>query len=195
MDTIFRPMILADVPVVGELEILCFPAPWSPDTYRNELLHNRFGHYWVLAPRIEPESEPHGALPPIVAYGGYWLMGDEVHIVTIATHPRFRRRGLSERLMLLMIEECRCEGASQVTLEVRAGNKAAQQLYNKLGFVEVGLRRRYYHDNGEDALVMTLFLKQEAGAPDKPAAGAPDKPAAGTPDNPAAGTPDNPAAG
>ena len=50
VDTIFRPMNLADVPVVGELEILCFPAPWSPDTYRNELRHNRFGHYWVLAP-------------------------------------------------------------------------------------------------------------------------------------------------
>ena len=50
MDTIFRPMTLADVPTIGELEILCFPAPWSPDTYRNELLHNRFGSYWVLRP-------------------------------------------------------------------------------------------------------------------------------------------------
>ncbi len=137
-----------------------FPAPWSPDTYRNEILHNRFGHYWVLTPASGATAE--SALPPIVAYGGYWLMGDEVHIVTIATHPRLRRRGLSERLLLLMIEECRQEGAALVTLEVRVSNTAAQQLYAKLGFVEVGRRRAYYHDNGEDALLMTLFLKAQA---------------------------------
>jgi ribosomal-protein-alanine N-acetyltransferase len=162
-------MTLADVPTVGDLEILCFPVPWSPDTYRNELLHNRFGHYWVLSPESGTESEE--VLPPIVAYGGYWLMGDEVHIVTIATHPRLRRRGLSERLMLLMIGECRRAGASLVTLEVRVSNTAAQQLYSKLGFVEIGLRRGYYHDNGEDALLMTLFLKEQADAPEYPAAG------------------------
>lgn len=160
MDTIFRPMTLADVPAIGELEILCFPAPWSPDTYRNELLHNRFGHYWVMEPMAT--SEP--ALPPIVAYGGYWLMGDEVHIVTVATHPQLRRQGLSETLMRLMIDECRKAGAALVTLEVRVTNTAAQQLYAKLGFVEVGLRKRYYHDNGEDALLMTLFLNEGVGA-------------------------------
>lgn len=156
MDAIFRPMTLADVPIIGELEILCFPAPWSPDTYRNELLHNRFGSYWVMEPMAA------AALPPIVAYGGYWLMGDEVHIVTVATHPQFRRQGLSEGLMRFMIDECRKAGAALVTLEVRVSNAAAQQLYTKLGFVEVGLRRQYYHDNGEDALLMTLFLKEQA---------------------------------
>lgn len=160
MDTIFRPMTLADVPIIGDLEVLCFPAPWSPDTYRNELLHNRFGRYWVLTPGDNAQAK--SVLPPIVAYGGYWQMGDEVHIVTLATHPRLRRRGLSEQLMLRMIDECRREGASLVTLEVRVSNTAAQQLYAKLGFVEVGLRRGYYHDNGEDALLMTLFLKEQA---------------------------------
>jgi ribosomal-protein-alanine N-acetyltransferase len=158
VDTIFRPMTLADVPAIGELEILCFPAPWSPDTYRNELLHNRFGNYWVMEPMATAEP----ALPPIVAYGGYWMMGDEVHIVTVATHPQFRRQGLSEGLMRFMIDECRKAGAALVTLEVRVTNTAAQQLYTKLGFVEVGRRKRYYRDNGEDALLMTLFLKEEA---------------------------------
>lgn len=153
MDTIFDPMTLADVPLVGELELLCFSAPWSPDTYRNELLHNRFSHYWVLRP-----AERGNGYPPILAYGGYWLMGEEVHIVTLATHPDYRRQGLSTRLLLLMVDECRGRGARLVTLEVRVSNHAAQQLYAGLGFVEVGRRRAYYHDNGEDALLMTLFL-------------------------------------
>jgi ribosomal-protein-alanine N-acetyltransferase len=151
-------MTLADVPAVGELELLCFPAPWSPDTYRNELLHNRFGQYWVLTPAADLQATTDG-LPLILAYGGCWLMGDEVHIVTIATHPGFRRHGLSERLLLLMIGECVKQGAALVTLEVRVSNTAAQRLYTKLGFVEVGLRRGYYHDNDEDALLMTLFIK------------------------------------
>jgi ribosomal-protein-alanine N-acetyltransferase len=158
VETIFAPMTLGDVPAIGELEMLCFPAPWSPETYRNELLHNRFGNYWVLRPSpVTPAGDP-----PILAYGGYWLMGDEVHIVTIATHPRYRRRGLSEHLLLQMIEQCRGAGARLVTLEVRTSNRAAQQLYTKLGFVEVGLRRGYYQDNGEDALLMTLFLDAQA---------------------------------
>jgi ribosomal-protein-alanine N-acetyltransferase len=176
-------MTLADVPTVGEMELLCFSAPWSPDTYRNELLHNSYGYYWILAPAPvggqmsaggqAPAGGPAPtggpvhtggpALPPILAYGGYWLMGDEVHIVTLATHPRFRRRGLSERLLLQMVEQCAAQGAALVTLEVRVSNEAARQLYAKLGFVEVGLRRAYYHDNGEDALLMTLFLKPEDG--------------------------------
>ncbi len=158
METLFSPMTLADVSLVGEMEILCFSAPWSPETYRNELLHNRLGNYWVLRP-LPPQQ---AKAPPILAYGGYWLMGEEVHIVTIATHPHFRRQSLSRRLMVQMLEQCRQQGAKMVTLEVRAGNRAAQQLYAGLGFIEVGLRRAYYRDNGEDALLMTLFLTDEA---------------------------------
>lgn len=154
METIFAPMTLGDVPTVAELEVMCFTAPWSADTYRNELLHNRFSKYWVL----RPDGDAPNGCPPILAYGGYWLMGDEVHIVTLATHPAYRRRGLSEHLLLQMIDRCRGEGARMVTLEVRASNRPAQQLYTKLGFVEAGVRRGYYQDNGEDALLMTLFL-------------------------------------
>lgn len=160
MDVIFAPMTLADVPTIGELELLCFPAPWAPETYRHELLNNRFGHYYVL--RASPGARD---LPPIVAYGGYWLMGDEVHIVTIASHPRCRRRGYGEHLLRCLIEDAQARGATMITLEVRAGNRAAQGLYAKLGFVEVGVRRGYYRDNGEDALLMTLFLGAgESGA-------------------------------
>ena len=153
-DTVFTPMMLVDVPLVGELEPLCFPAPWAAETYRNELLHNQYSHYWVLRPAGEGERE----LPPILAYGGYWLMGDEAHVVTIATHPEYRRRGLGEHLLRCLIDEAEAGGAASITLEVRATNESAQQMYIKWGFVEVGLRKGYYHDNGEDAILMTLFL-------------------------------------
>ena len=148
-------MTLEDVPLVGELEQVCFPAPWSPETYRHEILYNPLSAYWVLRPVPGNGSQ---TLPSVLAYGGYWIMGDEIHVVTIATHPEFRRRGLGERLLMQMVEEARASGATSITLEVRVNNKAAQQLYAKWGFVEVGLRKKYYHDNGEDAVLMTLFL-------------------------------------
>lgn len=150
-------MTLLDVPYVGELEVACFPAPWSPETYRNELLHNQYSFYWVL----RPSAGKRGQMPPILAYGGYWLMGEEAHIVTIASHPSFRRQGLGEKLLLYMIHDAQANGAAEITLEVRVSNRGAQEMYAKWGFVEVGRRPRYYRDNDEDALLMTLFLPPE----------------------------------
>lgn len=149
----FTPMTVDDVPAIGELEILCFPAPWSPETYLHELRHNPRSFYFVVRP--VPEAPP--ALAPILAYGGYWLMGDEAHIVTLASHPDWRGRGLGEWLMLNLIARIWEAGVTSVTLEVRVGNLAARQLYEKWGFEQVGLRKRYYRDNGEDALLLTLF--------------------------------------
>jgi len=83
-------------------------------------------------------------------------MGDEAHISTIAIHPAFRRRGLGGLLMVHMVEEAIALSARLVTLEVRVSNLSAQRLYESLGFVEVGLRKNYYHDNKEDALIMTV---------------------------------------
>ena len=136
----------------------CFTAPWSSDTYRNELLHNRNSKYWVLRPAPGYTRD----YPSVLAYGGFWLVGDEAHIVTIAAHPQYRRRGLGERILLGMIEQARTYGATSVTLEVRVSNTGAQQLYAKHGFVEVGLRKGYYHDNGEDAILMTIYLTPDA---------------------------------
>lgn len=147
-------MTLDDIEAVVEIEQQAFPTPWCADGYRRELLHNERSHYWVLRPSA---SRPDQAWPSVLAYGGYWLLGDEVHIITIATHPAWRRLGLGEWLLLEMLAQVRSQGVSQVTLEVRVGNQAARALYEKLGFAEVGLRKRYYRDNHEDALLMTLF--------------------------------------
>jgi ribosomal-protein-alanine N-acetyltransferase len=155
---IFAPMTEADIEAVGALEEQCFDDPWTRGTFRNELTNNQLASYWVL----RPSPDAGAALPPILAYGGYWLMGDEAHIVNVATHPDVRRRGFGEITVMRMVEAARAAGAHLVTLEVRMSNRVAQKLYAKLGFVEVGERRHYYNDNGEDALLMTLFLE---GAP------------------------------
>ncbi|HHW86646.1 MAG TPA: ribosomal protein S18-alanine N-acetyltransferase [Chloroflexi bacterium] len=153
---LIQPMSLQDIPVIEELEAACFPEPWSGDIYRHELAHNRLSAYWVARP-VTPDAQ---TAPPILAYGGYWAMGPEVHIVTVATHPGYRRQGLGRVLMAWMIEHARAGGALEVTLEVRASNHAAQSLYAQMGFVVVGRRKGYYRDNGEDAILMTLFLPE-----------------------------------
>lgn len=150
----FLPMTIDDVEAVAKIEQQAFPTPSGADSYQRELLHNERSHYWVLRP--DAAGNDHG-WPPLLAYGGYWLLGDEAHIITIATHPGWRRQGLAEWLLLEMINQARQQGVEQVTLEVRIGNEAARALYAKLGFVEVGLRKRYYRDNHEDALLLTLF--------------------------------------
>ena len=150
----FTPMTLEDVVSVAELEPLCFPSPWSADTYRQEITHNRNGHYWVVRP---PAAAAEHCMPSILAYGGYWMYGDEVHIATVATHPQWRRRGLGRWLLLNMLAAARSTGAHRATLEVRVSNAPAITLYTELGFRIVGKRKRYYPDNGEDALLMTLF--------------------------------------
>lgn len=153
-----QPMSIHDIPIIEELEKRCFSAPWSGDVYRHELTSNRLGSYWVMRRTAESGE----GTPPILAYGGYWLMGQEAHIVTIATHPDFRRRGLGRRLLQAMIDKAIEAGALEITLEVRASNYAAQALYKSIGFVVVGVRKHYYHDNGEDAILMTLFAPTQA---------------------------------
>ena len=151
----FDPMILADLPEVARLEKIIFSDPWSENLYGNELRSNPLSFYWVLRP--DPNWPAHlDPAPPILGYCGYWVMGEECHIVNIATHPDWRGRGLGQRMMDDMLARMVDQGVTEVTLEVRAGNVPAIALYTKFGFAEVGRRRRYYAD-GEDALLLTRF--------------------------------------
>jgi [ribosomal protein S18]-alanine N-acetyltransferase len=102
----------------------------------------------VRSPRLEEE------LRSICGYAGIWVMTDEAHVTTIATHPDVRGRGVGELLLVALIHRGIEVGARWTTLEVRASNTVAQSLYRKYTFKEMGVRRRYYSDNGEDALVM-----------------------------------------
>jgi ribosomal-protein-alanine N-acetyltransferase len=137
-------MRLEDLDEVQRIEQASFSTPWPSNAYRSELQTNRLASYLVA--RIDAT---------IVAYGGMWLMVDEAHITTFAVHPRWRRQGIGERLLLGFLDLARDRHAREATLEVRLSNLAARRLYEKYGFRPVGLRPRYYSDNSEDALIMT----------------------------------------
>ncbi|MGC8779237.1 MAG: ribosomal protein S18-alanine N-acetyltransferase [Anaerolineae bacterium] len=147
------PMTVDDLDAIMALERVCFKDPWTRRMYLTDLIENDLATYLVVRPpaALPPTSTP---LPAVLAYGGFWLMVDEAHIATIATHPDWRGCGLGLYLMLGLLDVAIARGARISTLEVRAGNGAAQNLYLKLGYEIVGRRRRYYRD-GEDALLMT----------------------------------------
>ncbi len=150
------PMHADDIPAVMAIEAASFPTPWSAQTYANEL-ENRHASYWVVRPATPGDRAD---VPPILAYAGLWLLGEEAHVTTIATHPAWRRRHVGEWLLLRMLGVARAGGVDEVTLEVRVGNVGAIALYRKLGFEVVGRRKSYYRDTGEDARLLTFFAVQ-----------------------------------
>lgn len=145
----------ADVPTVANIEKIIFTLPWSSNAFGYELRANPLSHYFVARARPAPRGNGQGLDPSIVGYGGFWMMMDEAHICTLGVHPDWRQRGVGELLLSTMIEAAAGLNARIVTLEVRVSNFPAQNLYTKYGFTQVGVRRGYYSDNNEDALIMT----------------------------------------
>ena len=137
-------MTLDDIPSVHVIEQRSFAVPWPDEAYRNELLTNRLATYVVAR-----------AGDDVIGFAGLWVMVDEAHITTFAVDPRWRRRGVGERLLLALLDLAAERRAREATLEVRLSNMPARRLYEKYGFRPVGIRPRYYSDNGEDALIMT----------------------------------------
>lgn len=131
---------------VAQLEKLCFTVPWSEQAFLDELQGNPTARYFVLVDRVNPMQ--------VVAYGGYWKIFDEGHITNIAVHPDWRNQKAATYLLCQMMQFAQAEGIGDMTLEVRASNLPAQAVYNKLEFRNEGLRKRYYEDTGEDAIIM-----------------------------------------
>ncbi len=147
------PMAAADLDAIMQLERVCFKDPWTRRMYLVDLTENELATYLVVRwPSLDLTSSIAGV--PILAYGGFWLMTDEAHIATIASHPDWRGCGLGLHLMLELLDAAIARGARCSTLEVRVSNHQARQLYEKLGYEVMGRRRRYYRD-GEDGLIMT----------------------------------------
>lgn len=140
---VIDPMRLRDLGEILKIEKLSFTTPWSKQAFLSELLDNDRAYYLVAKVNDRP-----------VGYIGIWLVAGEGHVTNIAVHPDYRRRGIGNQL-LLAIEKLALErGVNRLTLEVRVSNEGAQRLYRKLGYMPAGIRRRYYRDNDEDALIM-----------------------------------------
>ncbi len=145
MNVLLRPMTLADVEQVVAIDQVSFSLPWPQRSFHFELTDNPAARCWVA----EVDRR-------IAAMLVGWLIVDEIHIATIATHPNFRQQGIGEKILALALQVAQEEGALGSFLEVRAGNTAALKMYYKFGYAESGRRTGYYKDNGEDAILMTL---------------------------------------
>ncbi|NMA69102.1 MAG: ribosomal protein S18-alanine N-acetyltransferase [Desulfitobacterium sp.] len=147
-----RSMEEKDLPQIMAIERACFPTPWAQQSYKNELRANDYARYFCL----EKDSEEKNS--EIIGYMGLWFILEEGHITNIAIHPKYQGQGLGEVLIRAVISLMVREGMERITLEVRASNWVARNLYEKVGFVNVGVRKGYYTDNSEDAIIMWLEL-------------------------------------
>jgi len=144
----FRPMRKDDLPRVMEIERAAFAHPWSDEMIRRELDHE-FSTV-LLAIR--------GREGPIVGFAVVWLVHDELHVLNVAVASEWRRGGVARRILDRVEGVAREQGARVSMLEVRRSNQPAISLYRSLGYREVGVRPRYYAEDGEDALVMDKAL-------------------------------------
>ena len=137
----------------AELERLCFSSPWS--AFSLELLTNEgIGVGYVLTVPAAPSAEP-----TVAAYGGMLVTVDEGQITNVAVHPDHRRKGFGAAIVRALLRHAKDERLESVSLEVRASNTAAIELYRRAGFVEAGRRKGFYTKPTEDALVMVCKIK------------------------------------
>ncbi|MBE5796539.1 MAG: ribosomal-protein-alanine N-acetyltransferase [Clostridiales bacterium] len=141
-EAVIRRMTEADVDGVAAVEAATFPTPWSRDAFASEM-RNVAARYLV--------AEMDGK---IIGYAGAWIILDESHITNIAVLSDYRGQGIGRKLTHGLMQYLSNLGAAYATLEVRKSNAVAQNLYVSLGFIKLGVRKRYYEDNGEDALIM-----------------------------------------
>ncbi len=145
-----RPMRDEDLARVSAIDQISFSQPWPDDAYRYELHNNPKSRSFVA--EIRKTNKGLEVVGVIVV----WLILDEAHIATLAVDPGYRGKGIGRKLVAEAMKEAVRQGANVATLEVRASNDAARSLYQDFGFKVVGRRLRYYLDNGEDAILMTV---------------------------------------
>jgi [ribosomal protein S18]-alanine N-acetyltransferase len=145
-----RKMQQADLECVVEIDHASFSLPWPPSSFVFELQKNPASRCWVA--ELENESGIWHIAGMLVA----WMIVDELHIATIATASEYRQKKIGRSLMTHALTEAAKEGAVKSFLEVRRSNAAARQMYRSLGYQEDGVRLRYYQDNHEDAILMSL---------------------------------------
>lgn len=140
-------MTILDVQAVHAIEEATFPTPWTEDSFYYEMTENQYAYY-ILA----SESDN------IVGFCGMWMVLGDVQITNVAVLPAYRGQKIGEGLMTAAMATAKAHGMENMSLEVRISNHIAQQLYRKMGFSDGGIRKAYYTDNQEDALVMWVKL-------------------------------------
>jgi ribosomal-protein-alanine N-acetyltransferase len=144
-----RCMTAADVDSVFIIENRSFSLPWSRKSFETEIADNDLAHYLVAQ-----------VADNVVAYAGMWLILDESHVTNVAVLPDYRGQGVGKLIMASLILYAGQHGAKRMTLEVRASNEIAKNLYGQFGFTAAGLRKHYYTDSNEDAIIMWLDIKK-----------------------------------
>ena len=163
-DICIKPAVVSDVDRLFEIECACFSTPWSRESLLS-FIANKEHTFCITAymnrsaaaaadtdPAVAPADAP-TETPEIMGYVGVLYVLDEGEISNIAVHPHYTQKGVGFALLRAAQEYCRKAGVKTLHLEVRTGNERAIALYRKCGFVRTGLRRGYYADNGEDALL------------------------------------------
>ena len=185
MPAYVRQMCRDDVAQVSEIDREAFPTEWPPPNFKSELENQIAHYIVacdaekvVDTPRAKTSSKKgfarlvpglrklfgrglfssNGLVPNeehVIGFAGFWVMADEAHVTSIASRKTYRRKGIGELLLMVIIDQAVKFDARIVTLEVRVSNTTAQNLYSKYGFTQVGLRPGYYTDNKEDAILMS----------------------------------------
>ena len=148
MDIEIREMAIEDIDGVLEVEKKSFTTPWSRESFKMEVEKNKLARYMVA--RVNDK---------VVGYGGFWLIIGEAHITNIAVDTDYRGKGIGNLLLKSLILLAGTLDCNSMTLEVRESNIVAQNLYKKYGFLPAGVRKNYYSDVGEDAIIMWKTLE------------------------------------
>lgn len=143
---IIRRMVAQDITEIMAIEKEAFTMPWSKESYLAEM-KNHFAHYLVC-----------DIAGKIAGYGGIWLVFEDAHITNVAVSAEFRRQGIGTAIMQELEKQARAKKTLRILLEVRPSNQPALKTYKKLGFLPSDVRKEYYSDNGEDALIMIKLL-------------------------------------
>lgn len=138
-----RPAKSLDFERVYEIECACFSSPWLKELFRDDFERNPDSLWWVAIRDRE-----------IIGFAGLWRQYDEIHIINVCVLEKYRKQGAGSQLVAEMIQKAEQDSARLMLLEVRESNIAAQKLYEGFGFKNMYIRKKYYQDNDEDAIVM-----------------------------------------
>lgn len=144
------------LPALAAIEQASFSWPWTLEQFRQELA-KPYSHTLIALLHTSDS-------PTVVGYAVFWVVADELHLLNLAVAPLYRRRGIGRALLNEVLSHGRNLGARIAWLEVRPSNTAALALYSSLGFRQVMVRKRYYVENGEDALILMLPLTRQPDA-------------------------------